>query len=167
MKDINDSLMEYEYMVHRVIRRYFPKEKKDEDVIQAGMIGLWKALKSEMAEEVENFEGFAAKCIKGEIIRELSKNINRKPYSFDIDISSLDDSHNSASYTAREADDIDTTSIMIKEYLSGLSERSKQIYSMKYNGKTIREIAIALNVSVGLVSGELKQIKKDIYNICF
>lgn len=166
--NINDSLKQYEYMVRRVIRRYFPKEFKDEDVYQAGMIGLWKALKSEKLNSYNNIEGFMTKCIKGEIIRELNKNIGRKPQSFDIDISSLDYSYlMEFNNLNNEVEDADYKKIYINDYINNLSQRGQQIFSLKAQGNTIKEIAEVLGISVGLVCTELKQIKKDILKLCY
>lgn len=157
MSNMDDSIKSYEGLVRRVITQHFPSKKYDDDVYQAGLIGLWKALKSE--KEYENFPAFAAKCIKNEIIRELKKNVHTE-LVFQIE-------DGDRIYGAIEETDSIFKLVSISEYISGLDERNKIILEMTKQGKTIKEIAETLRVSVGKVHAELKQMKKDFKSLCY
>lgn len=56
--------------VYHIIHKYFPKYIKDEDVIQAGMLGLVKSAQH-FNPDKSKFSTYAGVIIKNEIIREL------------------------------------------------------------------------------------------------
>ena len=56
-------------LVYFVINKNYPTFKKDEDVIQAGMVGLCKAAKS-FDESKSKFSTYASRCILVEIAKE-------------------------------------------------------------------------------------------------
>lgn len=44
MDDINKAIEENTPLVYYIIRKYFPTFVHDDDIIQSGLIGLWKSL---------------------------------------------------------------------------------------------------------------------------
>lgn len=67
---VEQKIIENEKLVHFVIGRYFPGYRKDEDIVQCGQIGLWKACENFDGER-SRFSTFAARCIFNEIAKEL------------------------------------------------------------------------------------------------
>lgn len=57
-------------LVYHIINKYYPTYTKDEDIIQAGMLGLVKASKN-YSNQKSKFSTYAGVCIRNEIVNEL------------------------------------------------------------------------------------------------
>ena len=65
---LNDNMK----LVHLVINKYYPSFTHDEEIIQMGRIGLWKASKT-WDENKCKFSTYATNCIRNEICREFRR----------------------------------------------------------------------------------------------
>lgn len=57
-------------LVHYLIKTYYPTFSADEDIIQAGMVGLCRAANT-WDEELSAFSTFASRCVLNDIRKEL------------------------------------------------------------------------------------------------
>ncbi|MBO5395229.1 MAG: sigma-70 family RNA polymerase sigma factor [Clostridia bacterium] len=64
---LNDLLQRYKSLVNKISRSYFLLGGEIEDIVQEGMIGLYKAIKNFSTSKNASFKTFAATCIKHQI----------------------------------------------------------------------------------------------------
>ena len=69
-QEIEQAILDNESLVYFAINRYFPDLCSDEDIIQTGRIGLWKACTNYDSTK-SKFSTFAVRCIINEIRMEL------------------------------------------------------------------------------------------------
>ena len=64
---VNELLQKYKSLVNKISRSYFLFGGEIEDIVQEGMIGLYKAIKNFSPDKNASFKTFAATCIKHQI----------------------------------------------------------------------------------------------------
>ena len=67
-KALNDLFGKYKNLVNKISRSYFLLGGEFEDIIQEGMIGLYKAIQNFSDNKNASFKTFASMCIKHQII---------------------------------------------------------------------------------------------------
>ena len=148
-------------LVYHVLNKNYSYLAHDEDIIQEGMIGLWKAclhydpLKSE-------FSTFAYKCILNSIryeLRKQGKYYNIKFVSFDnpvSDDSSIDLEQLLPSKSDELADAEYRTALQCA--LESLNERDRQIIILLIQGW--KQVAVA--EKFGITQAQVSRIKKKL-----
>lgn len=66
-KAVNQLLGKYKSLVNKIARSYFLTGGDMEDIVQEGMIGLYKAIMNYNAKRSASFKTFASTCIKHQI----------------------------------------------------------------------------------------------------
>ena len=170
----------YRNLVNMKVGKYFIIGAEKEDIIQEGMIGLFKAIQSFDSNKQNSFKTFANMCIERQLITAI-KNSNRQKhmplnsylslnttvYDNDDDTTVLEifDSH-------LTEDPLDT--ITKKEYYkrvenaidNSLSDFEKQVLARFIKGESYVTIAKKLDIQVKSVDNEIQRIrKKAIRNI--
>jgi len=72
-------LVRYKNYVKKVVRPYFIAGADREDLVQEGMIGLYKAVREYRPDKAAAFASFAAVCIKNQVLTAV-KNASRKKH---------------------------------------------------------------------------------------
>ena len=72
-------LLRYKNFVKKIVRPYFIMGADREDIIQEGMIGLYKAMGGYRRDSAATFASFAAICIKSQVMTAI-KNASRKKH---------------------------------------------------------------------------------------
>lgn len=76
-QEVEQRIIDNENLVYFMVHKYFPDLCNDDDIIQCGRIGLWKA--SEHYDDSRGkFSTFASKCIINEIKNELRSRYREK-----------------------------------------------------------------------------------------
>ena len=172
----------YKDLVNMKVSKYFIIGAEKEDIIQEGMIGLFKAIQSFDATKQNSFKTFANMCIERQLITAIKtsnrqKNIplnsylslNTAAYEDDEDTTVLEifDSH-------QTEDPLDT--ITKKEYYKrvedaidkSLSDFEKQVLARFIKGESYVTIAEKLDTQVKSVDNAIQRIrKKAIKNIVY
>ena len=65
------KILENKKLVYFIINKYYPERRNDEDIIQVGMIGLWKAIELFDESKGYKFSTFATTVIRNAIKQEL------------------------------------------------------------------------------------------------
>lgn len=153
-------------LVHLVLRRYYPKAKYDEDMIQVGMIGLWKAVLN-WDENKGAFSTFACQCIRNEIRLEYIKrskhlklrtiSLEQVVYEGDNDSFTLGD----ALVSKDEVDYIDLPALY-----QILTPGQRKIFDLKREGLRNAEIARELGMCRENVGQQVRKIKHK-WNMLF
>lgn len=170
----------YKELVNMKVSKFFMIGAEREDIVQEGLIGLFKAIKCYNEEKQNSFKTFANLCIERQLITAIKSSnrqkhiplnsylsLNTTAYDEDEDSSILDvfDSH-------QTEDPLET--ITKKEYYQAveksidksLSGFEKQVLSRYIQGESYIKIAEKLDTPVKSVDNAIQRIrKKAIKNI--
>ncbi|HCC06544.1 MAG TPA: RNA polymerase sporulation sigma factor SigH [Clostridiales bacterium] len=169
-----DELIDrYKDFVKKKARVYFLVGADSDDIIQEGMIGLYKAIRDYKTEKQSSFKTFASMCIDRQMITAV-KSATRNKHKFLNNYISLNKLESD-----EDTEDISLIDILVKEgsnpeklllvkenikniqekIKDNLSEFEKKILNMYLKGAKYIEIATELNVTVKSVDNCVQRIK--------
>lgn len=164
----------YNEIVNMKANKFFMVGAEKDDMIQEGMIGLYKAVKSFDAEKQNSFKTFANLCIERQLITAV-KNSNRQkhiPLNSSVSLSGTAFEDNEDT-TIEEVLDIKTVDdpleiITRQEYYSNiqnkidesLSDFELKVLDRYKNGESYATIAQKLNTKVKSVDTAIQRIRK-------
>ena len=170
-------IKKYKDLVKKKSSTYFIMGGDKEDVIQEGMIGIFKAIRGFDEEKEASFKTFAEICINRQIISAIRNSNLQKHQILNESISlSSDNDPEGEQKTLEErlpsnkSDDPETLMLM-KEIGQYLKEESHEIFSSleqkvwdrMLQGKTYQEIAAELDKTPKAIDNAMQRIKKKIY----
>lgn len=157
-------------------RSYFLVGGDREDVVQEGMIGLYKAVRDYNPEKLSSFKGFAELCITRQIITAIKTATRQKHIPLNSSISL--DRPVYAEESERTMLDIlpgplleDPADLMVHkesydymkvEVHKVLSRFERQVLALYLDGQTYQEISVQLNRQVKSVDNALQRIKRKL-----
>lgn len=180
-KDGDESAIEYiinkyKNFVRVKAKSYFLVGADREDIIQEGMIGLYKAIRDFRADKLSSFRAFAELCITRQIITAIKTatrqkhiplnsyiSLNKPVYNEDSDRTMLD--------VLSVAKITDPEEIFISHELSddlrekirqNLSELEAQVLASYLEGKSYQEMAKELKRHVKSIDNALQRVKRKI-----
>jgi RNA polymerase sporulation-specific sigma factor len=166
----------YKSFVRAKARSYFLIGADREDIIQEGMIGLYKAIRDFRAERLASFKAFAELCITRQIITAIKTatrqkhiplnsyiSLNRPIYDEDSDRTLLDIMPGNHVLDPEEVV-ISTEEIgnMEEKITEILSELEWQVLNSYLDGKSYLEIADELQRHVKSVDNALQRVKRKL-----
>lgn len=170
-----DYLIErYNDVVSMKANRFFMVGAEKEDMIQEGMIGLYKAVKSFDLEKQNSFKTFANMCIERQLITAV-KNSNRQKHiplnsSISLNAAAYDDNEDMDKMDVLDVKTLDDPSDIIadREYFESienkikenLSEFELQVLYEYEKGKSYAAIAEKLNAKIKSVDTAIQRIRK-------
>ncbi len=171
---LNFIMNKYKEVVNIKVSKYFIIGAEREDIVQEGLIGLYKAIKNFDFEKENSFKTFANLCIERQLITAI-KSSNRQKHMPLNSYLSL----NMSAYEDEEADTVidvfDSNSvedpldtITKKEYYSAienaidksLSDFEKKVLNRFAKGESYVQIADKLNTQVKSVDNAIQRIRK-------
>ncbi len=171
---LNCLIERYNDLVTMKANKFFMVGAEKEDMIQEGMIGLYKAIKAFDTEKQNSFKTFANMCVERQLITAV-KNSNRQKH---IPLNSSV-SLNSAAYEDNEdMDKMDVLDIKMmndpsdiiadREYFENMESKIKenlssfelQVLKEYEKGKSYAAIAEKLNAKVKSVDTAIQRIRK-------
>lgn len=135
-------------LVYWLIRKYYPQCIYDDDVIQSGMIGLWKASKSYDPEK-SKFATYAVKCILNEIKMHFRRE-SRQKRNVEVSLDELVDISNEGDEVSRYDLTKDLTQLFCMDTYT-LTDTELSILHLKSKGYKDAEIGSKLNLSQSYV----------------
>ncbi len=170
----NYLLDKYSDLVHMKANRFFLVGAESDDMLQEGMIGLFKAIKCFNKEKNNSFKTFANLCIERQLITAI-KSSNRQKHiplnsSFSLNISAYDENDDTEVIdvldTKTAEDPLDT--ITKKEYMEFVEKRidknlstfEKQVLNRYIQGESYIDIASKLNSPVKSIDNAIQRIRK-------
>ena len=170
----NYLLEKYRNLVNIKANRFFLIGAESDDMIQEGMIGLFKAIQSFDIEKNNTFKTFANLCIERQLITAI-KTSNRQKHiplnsSFSLNVSAFDDNDDTTVLevldTKLAEDPLDT--ITKREYIEFLESRidqnlspfEKQVLEKYIEGESYVDIAEKLNSPVKSIDNAIQRIRK-------
>jgi RNA polymerase sporulation-specific sigma factor len=169
-------LNKYRRFVTNKARSYFLIGAEKEDIIQEGMIGLYKAIRDFRAEKLSSFRAFAELCVTRQIITAIKTatrqkhiplnsyiSLNKPIYEEDSDRTLLD------VLSGTKITDPEELIISREEFLS-IEDKLNNILSdlewrvlMSYlDGKSYQEIAVELERHVKSIDNALQRVKRKL-----
>ena len=171
---LNCLMERYNDIVNIKANKFFMVGAEKEDIIQEGMIGLYKAVKSYDIEKQNSFRTFANMCIERQLITAV-KNSNRQKHiplnsSVSLNAAAYDDNEDVDKIDVLDIKALDDPSEIIaeREYFESmenkikeaLSEFELQVLHEYEKGKSYADIAIKLNAKVKSVDTAIQRIRK-------
>ena len=166
----------YKNFVKNKARTYFLIGADREDIIQEGMIGLYKAIRDFRGDKLSSFRAFAELCITRQIITAIKTatrqkhiplnsyvSLNKPIYDEDSDRTLLDvisgtkvSDPEELIISKEEFDDIEGK---MREILSSLEWKVLMAY---LEGKSYQEMALELNRHVKSIDNALQRVKRKL-----
>lgn len=171
-------LVRYQPLVYKKSRPYYLAGGDDDDVIQEGLIGLYKAVISFDKSKFPLFNVFAGVCIERRIMSAVKKasRIKHNPLNSYVSLSDTDTTAN-IELTGAAVDNADTsnpeTIFIEREDMSGLEGKinnalspfEMQVFMYHFNGHSYKETAQILDRDVKAIDNAMQRIKKKLENV--
>lgn len=180
-KALNYLLDKYTDVVSMKAGKYFIVGAEKEDIIQEGLIGLFKAIKSFNPEKQSSFKTFANLCIERQLQTAIKSSMRQKHMPLNsylsLNISAYDESEDTSLLEVFETENTAEDPLDIvtkKEYYNFVEDRieetlsdfEKQVLHRYTNGESYTQIAERLNAPVKSVDNAIQRIrKKTVKNI--
>lgn len=165
-------------IVYAKARYFFIKGLEREDVIQEGLVGLYKAIRDYREDRSASFRGFAQLCIHRQLVSAI-KRANRQKHiplnsSTSID-RSIDFNEGSRSYKEiipnndRDLEDRyiykEQLNLLFKVLDETLTNLEKEVFLQYLENRSYQEISENLNVNIKTVDNALQRARKKIEKI--
>ena len=173
-KALNCLIERYNNVVNMKANKFFMIGAEREDMVQEGMIGLYKAVKSFDLNKQNSFKTFANLCIERQLITAV-KNSNRQKHiplnsSISLNASAYEEGDDTTFIEVLETNATDDPSDIIaqKEYYNfietkideSLSGFEKKVLEQYKQGKSYAAIAETLETRVKSVDTAIQRIRK-------
>ena len=170
----NYLLEKYRNLVNMKSNRFFLIGAESDDMIQEGMIGLFKAIQSFDLEKNNSFKTFANLCIERQLITAI-KTSNRQKHiplnsSYSLNISAYDENDDTSVLDILDTHAVEDPLEIItkKEYYElienrideNLSEFEKKVLEKYIQGESYIDIATKLDTPVKSVDNAIQRIRK-------
>jgi RNA polymerase sporulation-specific sigma factor len=181
VRDGNSSALEYlinkyKNFVRAKARSYFLIGADREDIVQEGMIGLYKAIRDFKGDKLSSFKAFAELCITRQIITAIKTATRQKHIPLNSYVSldkpiydeeserTLLDIISGSKVTDPEhlvinQEEFDDIEMKMGELLSDLERKVLMLY---LDGRTYQEISVDLNRHVKSIDNALQRIKRKL-----
>ena len=167
----------YKELVNMKVGKYFIIGAERDDIVQEGLIGLFKAIKSYKPDMKNSFKSFANMCVERQLITAI-KSSNRQKHMplnsyLSLNISAYDEENGESDTSLMDIfnselieDPLDT--ITKKEYYQdlestidkNLSDFEKKVLNKYMNGKSYVQIAEELDTTVKSIDNAIQRIRK-------
>ncbi len=173
---VEHILEKYKALVKARVRAYFLMGADKEDLLQEGMIGLFKAIRDFSEEKQASFAGFADLCATRQIVTAIKTATRQKhmPLNNYVSLNKpvyTDESERTLLDSVSQAVVSDPEQIVINEeeynrismkILSNLSSFEREVLELYLQGKSYNEIATQQNRSAKSIDNALQRIKKKV-----
>lgn len=169
-------ITKYRLFVKAKARSYFLIGADKEDIIQEGMIGLYKAIRDFKGDKLSSFRAFAELCITRQIITAIKTATRQKHIPLNSYVSLDKPIYDEESdrtlmdiITSTESEDPEHLMINREEYShleekigEILSELEQQVLTLYLDGQSYNEISEELNRHVKSIDNALQRVKRKL-----
>lgn len=169
-------LNKYKPMVRSVSRTYFLLGGDRDDIVQEGMIGLYKAVCAYDPHDDAGFQTYAGICVRRQIYSAIKAAARNKhmPLNDYISLNSSDESSVDGNAESREHFDVrlmnpediviyrEQIDILQGEIDGRLSKFEKAVLRQYMSGRTYDEIAVKLGKNTKAIDNALQRIKRKL-----
>ncbi len=172
-------LSKYKNLVRSRAKLYFLAGADKEDLVQEGMIGLFKAIRDFDATKQASFRGFAEMCIKRQIITAVktAARLKHMPLNSYVSLSKPiyeDESERTLVDMLAERESVDPEEMYIRrekaeileaEIAKKLSSLEQTVLSLYLGGMNYQEIAVELGRAPKSIDNALQRIRHKISDL--
>ncbi len=173
---LNQLILKYKGFVRGKARTYFLIGADREDIIQEGMIGLYKAIRDYRPDKLSSFKMFAELCVTRQIITAIKTATRQKHIPLNSYVS-LDkpiydeDSDRTLIDIIAEDELGDPEKLLINREKNGdmeikmrevLSELEQEVLNLYLDGCSYQEISLKLNRHVKSIDNALQRVKRKL-----
>lgn len=180
---LNDNIIAQEYLLSKYknfvrakARSYFLIGAEKEDIVQEGMIGLYKAIRDFKSEKLSSFRAFAELCVTRQIITAVKTatrqkhiplnsyiSLNKPIYEEESDRTLMDVVTNTRESDPEEILINQEDFLDIEDKMNQvLSDLEWQVLISYLDGKSYQEISLELNRHAKSIDNALQRVKKKI-----
>lgn len=184
IKNGNENALEYliskyKNLVNNKVTKYFIIGAEKEDIVQEGLIGLFKAIKDYDENKQNSFKSFASLCIERQIITAIKTSNRQKHIPLNSSLSlnnNINDNDSETSFldiidAPNVEDPLET--LTKKEYYShiksklnsNLSDFEKKVLYNYIEGNSYTNIAEKLDMPVKSIDNAIQRIRKKLPKI--
>jgi len=167
-------MAKYSALVEGKARSYYLRGADHDDVVQEGMIGLFKAIRDYRGDRLAHFRAFAELCVTRQIITAIKRATRHKhdPLNSYVPLQTCD-CEEDAQWTEKLADvaAVDPLDVILRrhlpDYLRGrlavtLSKLESEVFDCYLQGKSYREMASELARHTKCIDNALQRVKRKI-----
>lgn len=158
----NAVLTAYAPLVKAIARSYFVIGIDGDDLVQTGMIGLMRAVRTFREDEAAGFKTYAGRCIRNAILDAIRKQKSAPVSDVDLEDVFLPSEEQEPSRLYIEDE---TARILSETIASVLSEREADVLKLYLNAMSYREISERLGMEQKQVDNTIYSFKKKIKKI--
>ncbi len=166
-------------IVYAKAKYFFIKGLDKDDVIQEGMVGLYKAIRDYRVEREASFRGFSQLCVHRQLVSAI-KRANRQKHIPLNTSTSLDNTLDYDNEKGRSFNEIlpdkeenleekyvyrEILSLIFAEIRKELTELELEVFMEYLSSKSYQEISVTLNVNLKTVDNALQRARKKIEDI--
>lgn len=157
MNNPSDLIEQNQKLVYYIISHEYPGYLRDDDLVQAGMLGLCEAA-NRWDETKSNFGTFAGNWIRGEIKKEfVRRKKNSGVWSTDRMIGDDDDERELGDLLGREDD---TTHLNIEDFRNTLHPHEQMVFDLRNEGLNTEEIAVKTGRNIQTIRRITRNIRR-------
>lgn len=169
-------IRKYRRFVQKKARTYFLIGADREDIVQEGLIGLYKAIRDYDEEKLSSFRAFAELCVTRQIITAIKTatrqkhtplnsyvSLDKPIFDEESDRTMLDVIVGSKSIDPEEMLVNQEKLVSLEQKLSELlSSLEKQVLHLYLDGRSYQEISVELNRHVKSIDNALQRVKRKL-----
>lgn len=168
-------LDKYKNFVRARARSYFLVGADHEDIVQEGMIGLYKSIRDYKPDKQSSFRAFAELCVKRQIITAIKTatrqkhvplnsyvSLNKPLYGEESDRTLLDVIEGRVTNPEELFIGQEDVSHIHDQIGTVLSDLEQQVLNAFLDGKSYQEIAVMLNRHVKSIDNALQRVKRKL-----
>ena len=178
-KALDYLISKYKNLVNSKVTIYYIIGAEKEDIVQEGLIGLFKAIKDYDGTKQNSFKSFASLCIERQIITAIKTSNRQKHLPLNSSLSlnnTINDNDNESSFldiiNAQNVEDPLET-ITKKEYYTNIKEKlnanlsdfEKKVLYSYIEGNSYISIAEKLDMPVKSIDNAIQRIRKKLPKI--
>lgn len=182
--EVLDYLTEkYKGMVRTLANQYYLAGADREDLVQEGMIGLFKAIRDYRADRNSSFYSFAVLCIKRSMYTAITRSQSKSnqplneyiSLSADIDADTAGKEGAGTLLEALEAESVYTPEqvVLDQDFLNDFAQQSTEhlsdteykVMNLLLEGRTYQEIAAALSISPKSADNAIQRCRQKLKKI--
>ena len=170
-------ICKYKDLVNSKVNKYFIIGAEKEDIVQEGLIGLYKAIKDYKPDKQNSFKSFANLCIERQLITAIKSSNRQKhmPLNSYLSLNMTAFENEDGNNDTQKVDVLENTviedpldTITKKEYFSSvenvidssLSDFEKKVLNRYVQGESYVKIAERLDAPVKSVDNAIQRIRK-------
>ncbi|MBR7553822.1 RNA polymerase sporulation sigma factor SigH [Allobacillus sp. SKP8-2] len=173
---LNQLILKYKGFVRGKARTYFLIGADREDIIQEGMIGLYKAIRDYRPDKLSSFKMFAELCVTRQIITAIKTATRQKHIPLNsyvsLDKPIYDEESDRTLIDVIAEDELgDPEKLLINREKNGdmeikmrevLSELEQEVLNLYLDGCSYQEISLKLNRHVKSIDNALQRVKRKL-----